>query len=44
MLTEEDGGDQTEAQIPLPGGSLYVEDDSARVTYWQVSRGDALMW
>jgi hypothetical protein len=44
MLTEEDGGDQTEAQVPLPGGSLYVEDDSARVTYWQVSRGDALMW
>ncbi|WP_405725766.1 DUF4232 domain-containing protein [Streptomyces sp. NBC_01537] len=44
MLTAEDGGDQTEVQIPLPGGSLYVEDDSARVTYWQVSRSDALTW
>jgi hypothetical protein len=44
LLTEEDGGDVGEAQIPLPGGSLYVEDNSARVTYWQNSLSDALMW
>jgi hypothetical protein len=30
--------------VPVPGGSLYVEEDNAQVTYWQDNPGDALAW
>ncbi|MFJ9012465.1 DUF4232 domain-containing protein [Streptomyces canus] len=30
--------------VPVPGGSLYVEQDNAQVTYWQDNRNDALAW
>ncbi|MFG2023676.1 DUF4232 domain-containing protein [Streptomyces sp. NPDC048825] len=31
-------------KIPAPGGSLYVEPDAAKVTYWQDTVTDALTW
>ncbi|GAU66590.1 hypothetical protein SSP35_03_02380 [Streptomyces sp. NBRC 110611] len=31
------------AQVPLPGGSVYI-DDSAWVTYWQSDMRDATAW
>jgi hypothetical protein len=30
--------------VPVPGGSLYVEEDNAQVTYWQDNPNDALAW
>jgi hypothetical protein len=30
--------------VPVPGGSLYVEQDNAQVTYWQDDPNDALAW
>jgi hypothetical protein len=44
MPTAEDGADIAELHLPLPGGPRYVEDDAVRVTYWQSSLEDALMW
>ncbi|MEV1066052.1 DUF4232 domain-containing protein [Streptomyces sp. NPDC050263] len=32
------------AELPVPGGSLYVEEDNARVTYWQDDANAALAW
>ncbi|MCW2875581.1 MAG: hypothetical protein JWL99_6901 [Streptomyces oryziradicis] len=45
VLTGAGGGAVTdELHLPLPGGSLYVEDNAARVTYWENSLAEALTW
>ncbi|WP_053171009.1 DUF4232 domain-containing protein [Streptomyces sp. SBT349] len=39
----EDAGIEGMADVPLPGGEVYV-DDSAGVSYWQTSLDAALSW
>ncbi|MGP4048440.1 DUF4232 domain-containing protein [Streptomyces sp. 2A115] len=40
-----DGGpSEAGRDIAVPGGSLYVEEDNAQVTYWQDNASDALAW
>ncbi|MDT0443502.1 DUF4232 domain-containing protein [Streptomyces johnsoniae] len=39
----EDAAIEGMADVPLPGGDVYV-DDSAQVSYWQSSLNDALTW
>lgn len=38
-LSTENGVD-----VPVPGGSLYVEEDNAQVTFWQDNVSEALAW
>jgi hypothetical protein len=39
-----DSSTENGVDVPVPGGSLYVEDDNAQVTFWQDNVSDALAW
>jgi hypothetical protein len=40
----EDSSTENGVDVPVPGGSLYVEEDNAQVTFWQDNVSDALAW
>lgn len=44
LFGPDEGPTGSAVDIPVPGGSLYVEEDNAQVTYWQDNPGDALAW
>ncbi|MFI6935917.1 DUF4232 domain-containing protein [Streptomyces sp. NPDC050287] len=39
-----DSSTENGVDVPVPGGSLYVEEDNAQVTFWQDNVSDALAW
>ncbi|WLW57234.1 DUF4232 domain-containing protein [Streptomyces sp. YU58] len=44
LFGPDEGPTGSAVDVPVPGGSLYVEEDNAQVTYWQDNPGDALAW
>jgi hypothetical protein len=44
LFGPDEGPTESGADLPVPGGSLYVELDNALVTYWQDNANDALAW
>ncbi|MEU6223276.1 DUF4232 domain-containing protein [Streptomyces sp. NPDC047042] len=44
LFGPDEEGTDAEVEVPVPGGSLYVEEDNAQVTYWQDTPNDALTW
>ncbi|MFF0095500.1 DUF4232 domain-containing protein [Streptomyces canus] len=44
LFGPDEGPTESGADLPVPGGSLYVELDIAQVTYWQDNVSAALAW
>ncbi|MEU7661121.1 DUF4232 domain-containing protein [Streptomyces lincolnensis] len=44
LFGPDEGPTGSGVDVPVPGGSLYVEEDNAQVTYWQDNPNDALAW
>lgn len=44
LFGPDEGSTGAGVDVPVPGGSLYVEEDNAQVTYWQDNPNDALAW
>ncbi|MFG2729875.1 DUF4232 domain-containing protein [Streptomyces canus] len=44
LFGPDEGPTESGVELPVPGGSLYVEEDNAQVTYWQDNVSNALTW